>query len=200
MANPDNTINNTQIILTDDFNMFINLNEHPNEEAIDDLDSSLIKNHVSGGLPMISDSMFSLVILIYVSGAFCFVFFMFCWNNESGGGRDTGMKQRCILMKNNDATWGESGGDEANIVGAATPATLKNDVRLSAGVTSLSAPATGASVILFHYETEHDNEDIKSEQECTVLQTHMLKMARREVTEGLGSESMTVAATAGEDG
>ena len=150
---------------------------------------------------MISDSMFSLVILIYVSGAFCFVFFMFCWNNESGGGRDTGMKQRCILMKNNDATRGESGGDEANTVGAAISATLKKDVRLSAGVTSLSAAATtGAPRILFRYETEHDNEDIKSEQECTVLQTHMLKMERREVTEGLGSESMTVATTAGEDG
>ena len=145
---------------------------------------------------MISDSMFSLVILIYVSGAFCFVFFMFCWNNESGGGRDTGMKQRCILMKNNDATWGESGGDEANTVGAAISATLKKDVRFSAGVTSLSAAATTGAF----GETEHDNEDIKSEQECTVLQTHMLKMARREVTEGLGSESMTVAATAGEDG
>ena len=147
---------------------------------------------------MISDSMFSLVILIYVSGAFCFVFFMFCWNNESGGGRDTGIKQQCILMKNIDATWAESGDGEANKVGAATPATLKKDVPLSFGVTALSAAATGASGILFHNDKEHDNEGIESGQEYHVFMTPMHKM--EEVTKGLGSESMNLNATAVEDG
>lgn len=39
--------------------------------------------HSPGGLPMISDSAFSLVTLIYVSVAFLVVFFMFCWKNEA---------------------------------------------------------------------------------------------------------------------
>ena len=34
-----------------------------------------------GGLPMISDGAFSLVTMIYVSIAFLFVFFAFCWKN-----------------------------------------------------------------------------------------------------------------------
>ena len=42
--------------------------------------------HQPGGLPMISDSAFSLVTLIYVSIAFLFVFFMFCWRTTTNGG------------------------------------------------------------------------------------------------------------------
>ena len=41
--------------------------------------------HEAGGLPMISDSAFSLVILLYVSVAFVFVFFMFCWRSSEAG-------------------------------------------------------------------------------------------------------------------
>ena len=36
-------------------------------------------NYVEGGLPILSDAVFSLIIMIYVSGAFFFVFFLFCW-------------------------------------------------------------------------------------------------------------------------
>ena len=59
--------------------------------------------HLSGGLPMISDSAFSLVILVYVSVAFCFVFFMFCWKTAVTD--DNGKKQlqrQCVMMTSND--------------------------------------------------------------------------------------------------
>ena len=36
-------------------------------------------DHKDGGLPLISDSVFSLIIMIYVLLAFFFVFFLFCW-------------------------------------------------------------------------------------------------------------------------
>jgi hypothetical protein len=36
-------------------------------------------DHRDGGLPLISDSVFSLIIMIYVLLAFFFVFFLFCW-------------------------------------------------------------------------------------------------------------------------
>lgn len=55
--------------------------------------------HVPGGLPIISDSAFSLVILLYVSIAFLFVFFLFCWKtntNTDGNGEE--LKQQCPLM------------------------------------------------------------------------------------------------------
>ena len=35
--------------------------------------------HKEGGLPLISDSVFSLIIMLYVLFAFLFVFFLFCW-------------------------------------------------------------------------------------------------------------------------
>ena len=60
--------------------------------------------HVPGGLPMISDSAFSLTILIYVSVAFLLVFFLFCWktngNGVNGSSEET-LKQQCPLMTNN---------------------------------------------------------------------------------------------------
>ncbi len=62
--------------------------------------ASKSNGHVSGGLPMISDSMFSLVILVYVSVAFCFVFFMFCWKSDAGRNGRGGNKRQCILMTN----------------------------------------------------------------------------------------------------
>jgi len=141
----------------EEFNLFNDLKDNPNEEAIDDLDRSLIKNHVSGGLPMISDSMFSLVILIYVSAAFCFVFFMFCWSNESDGGRDTGIKHQCILMANNIAKRGgigighlpptetEASAASATTAGAAASVTLKRALSMSAEVTASSAAAAAAA-------------------------------------------------------
>ena len=36
-------------------------------------------DHRDGGLPLISDSLFSLIIMLYVLLAFVFVFFLFCW-------------------------------------------------------------------------------------------------------------------------
>ena len=36
-------------------------------------------DHQDGGLPLISDSVFSLIIMLYVFFAFVFVFFLFCW-------------------------------------------------------------------------------------------------------------------------
>ena len=36
-------------------------------------------DHKDGGLPLISDSVFSLIIMVYVLLAFFFVFFLFCW-------------------------------------------------------------------------------------------------------------------------
>ena len=41
--------------------------------------TSLPPDHRDGGLPLISDSVFSLIIMIYVLLAFFFVFFLFCW-------------------------------------------------------------------------------------------------------------------------
>lgn len=60
--------------------------------------------HTPGGLPMISDSAFSLTILIYVSVAFLLVFFLFCWktNGGNGTGNPEELKQQCPLMVNND--------------------------------------------------------------------------------------------------
>jgi len=51
------------------------------------------EGHVTGGLPIISDAVFSLVILVYVSSAFCFVFFMFCWKSET----NKGFEHQCSL-------------------------------------------------------------------------------------------------------
>jgi len=65
-----------------------------------------VTGHVPGGLPMISDSAFSLTILIYVSVAFLLVFFLFCWKttNDSGSGSASqDLKQQCPLMTNNPA-------------------------------------------------------------------------------------------------
>jgi len=61
--------------------------------------------HVPGGLPMISDSAFSLTILIYVSVAFLLVFFLFCWKTNGNGNvnatSEETLKQQCPLMTNN---------------------------------------------------------------------------------------------------
>jgi hypothetical protein len=56
--------------------------------------------HKSGGLPMISDEAFSLIILIYVSVTFCFVFFMFCWKTSTDSNTKR-VKRECILMTSN---------------------------------------------------------------------------------------------------
>ena len=58
--------------------------------------------HVPGGLPMISDSAFSLTILIYVSVAFLLVFFLFCWKTNGGNGSSQadGLVKECPLMTN----------------------------------------------------------------------------------------------------
>ena len=56
-----------------------------------------------GGLPMMSDSVFSLIILVYVSVAFCIVFFLFCWkasNGRNNGQMGLDFKQQCPLMTN----------------------------------------------------------------------------------------------------
>jgi hypothetical protein len=54
---------------------------------------------------MMSDSVFSLVILVYVSTAFCIVFFLFCWNTKADQpGQRRGpqtTKRRCPLDKGN---------------------------------------------------------------------------------------------------
>jgi hypothetical protein len=57
--------------------------------------------HVPGGLPMISDSAFSLTILIYVSVAFLLVFFLFCWKSNGSGSAEDLTKQ-CPLMTNHN--------------------------------------------------------------------------------------------------
>ncbi len=55
--------------------------------------------HVPGGLPMMSDSAFSLIILIYVSVAFLVVFFLFCWKSSNGNGNNgSNGKLECPLM------------------------------------------------------------------------------------------------------
>ena len=198
--------------------MFNYMTDNPNEEAIDDLDSSLIKNHVSGGLPMISDSMFSLVILIYVSAAFCFVFFMFCWNNESGGGRDTGIKHQCILMANNIAKRGGVGDlptETEETTAAATTAratasdTLKRAVSLSEEDTASSAAAAAADAtgILLLTTDYEDKENDEPRRECHVFYTHMTTVARKAVSKDIvvcrtdNSEATTATADAmGEDG
>ena len=57
--------------------------------------------HVPGGLPMISDSAFSLTILNYVSVAFLLVFFLFCWKTQGGSGNSAeDLKNQCVLMTN----------------------------------------------------------------------------------------------------
>ena len=61
--------------------------------------------HRPGGLPMISDSAFSLTILIYVSVAFLLVFFLFCWktngnNGGNGGNGNEGLVKECPLLTN----------------------------------------------------------------------------------------------------
>lgn len=57
----------------------------------------------SGGLPMMSDSVFSLVILVYVSTTFCIVFFLFCWNTPADATKQQSGQQpansRCQMVK-----------------------------------------------------------------------------------------------------
>lgn len=68
--------------------------------------------YVKGGMPLMSDSLFSLIILIYVSVAFLFVFFMFCWKNgNSGSGtmasKGTNGNLSCPLMSLEDIIGGK---------------------------------------------------------------------------------------------
>ena len=56
--------------------------------------------HIPGGLPMMSDSAFSLCILIYVSVAFLLVFFLFCWKTNNGNGNYGELVKECPLMTN----------------------------------------------------------------------------------------------------
>jgi hypothetical protein len=67
-----------------------------------------------GGMPLISDSLFSLVILIYVSVVFLFVFFMFCWRNGSGtmDSKGTNEKLACPLMSLEDIIGGKKQQDK----------------------------------------------------------------------------------------
>ena len=70
-----------------------------------------------GGMPIISDSLFSLVILLYVSVAFLFVFFMFCWrtgNNGSSVMDGKGIKENlsCPLMSLDDIIGGKQQKEE----------------------------------------------------------------------------------------
>ena len=65
-----------------------------------------------GGMPLMSDSLFSLVILIYVSVAFLFVFFMFCWKNGNNGSgtmesKGTNENLKCPLMSLEDIIGGK---------------------------------------------------------------------------------------------
>ena len=66
-----------------------------------------------GGMPLMSDSVFSLIILIYVSVAFLFVFFMFCWRNGNGraagtlAGMGTNGNLKCPLMSLEDIIGGK---------------------------------------------------------------------------------------------
>jgi hypothetical protein len=57
---------------------------------------------IPGGLPIMSDTVFSLIILVYVSVAFCIVFFLFCWKASHGRPTQNGyvLKQECPLMTN----------------------------------------------------------------------------------------------------
>lgn len=64
-----------------------------------------------GGLPLMSDAAFSLITMIYVSCAFLFIFFAFCWNNHypkgdvKGGPKNTN-KVNCLLMPKEDTIGG----------------------------------------------------------------------------------------------
>lgn len=63
-GNPEN-----KVIIADEQTEIINVTSSTN----------LPTDHRDGGLPLISDSVFSLIIMIYVLLAFFFVFFLFCW-------------------------------------------------------------------------------------------------------------------------
>ena len=180
-------------IFAEDFNMYNHLNNIPNEEATDDIGSSLIKNHVSGGLPMISDSMFSLVILIYVSVAFCLVFFMFCWKSESGGGRDVGIKHQCILMANDIARRGGNGDlptqkkptTTVMTTAGAAPVTLKKTSSMSEEDIDASAvDATGIPMLTTDDKRYDEQFDARS-KECQAFFTQMPTAARDTLFEGM---------------
>ena len=72
-----------------------------------------------GGLPLMSDGAFSLITMIYVSCAFLFVFFAFCWNNHYPKGDVKGEprnmnKSNCLLMPKED-TLGGFNNEEDNL-------------------------------------------------------------------------------------
>ena len=48
-------------------------------ESSNDTAPTVPPDYKDGGLPLISDSLFSLIIMLYVLLAFFFVFFLFCW-------------------------------------------------------------------------------------------------------------------------
>uniref|UniRef100_A0A0K2T713 Uncharacterized protein n=1 Tax=Lepeophtheirus salmonis TaxID=72036 RepID=A0A0K2T713_LEPSM len=58
--------------------------------------------HRSGGLPMISDSAFSLIILIYVSIPFLCMFFLFCWKTAETEDENKLGQSNCPLMTNQE--------------------------------------------------------------------------------------------------
>ena len=71
-----------------------------------------------GGMPLMSDSLFSLIILVYVSVVFLFVFFMFCWksrNSDSNGeigGKGMNGNLSCPLMSLEDIIGGKRQADK----------------------------------------------------------------------------------------
>jgi len=72
-------------------------------DGMDDLvdgkeESNMTNGHVDGGLPLISDSVFSLIIMVYVLLAFFFVFFLFCWRRGAPSNQfQTKEGSHCLL-------------------------------------------------------------------------------------------------------
>ena len=108
-----------------------------------------------GGMPLMSDSLFSLVILIYVSVAFLFVFFMFCWkngNNGSGtmGSKGTNENLKCPLMSLEDIIGGKKQQDKPQSIMMNILNDIEDDFN-TRQVKIIPCAPFGFNCYIFHY-------------------------------------------------
>lgn len=103
---------------TDKLNPFYGVDPDDSAELFTELPDGNMEllPHSSGGVPAMTDAVFSVIVVFYVSVTFCFVYFAFCWKNtgsaNSRGSRKGGRNNRrgkgqnksrqCILVNESE--------------------------------------------------------------------------------------------------
>jgi len=146
-------------------------------------DGAQMGPYANGGMPLISDSLFSLVILLYVSISFLFVFFMFCWKsgNSDGttdqmGSKGTNGNLTCPLISLEDIIGGKRQQDKPQSIMMNILNKEINDEFSMSGIMrepSIIPPTPTPSTPILVSKLPCVNEDIETdEDETTSLTTN----------------------------